>query len=92
MKNTKGGLPKEFEKYLDAYIWLKGEPKFGTHVLNSAGCSIPDNITMSGDVSASELDSDYTTSKENRKQQRIRRNEAKKLKKVELARRESESV
>ena len=64
MKNTKAGVLKEFGKYLDAYIWLKGEPKFGTHVLSSAGCSIPDDVTVSGDVSASKLDSDYTTSKE----------------------------
>ncbi len=66
---------------------LKGEPKFGTHVLSSAGRSIPDDITVSGDVSASELDSDYTTSKESGKQQRIGRDKAKKLKRAELERR-----
>ncbi len=64
-------MPKEFGKYLDAYIWLKGEPIFGTHVLSSVGCSIQDDMTVSGDVSDSEFDSNYVTTKESRKQQRV---------------------
>mmetsp|Transcript_18314 Transcript_18314/g.35626 ORF Transcript_18314/g.35626 Transcript_18314/m.35626 type:complete len:216 (+) Transcript_18314:601-1248(+) len=90
-KILRGGVPKEFWKYLEAYIWLKGEPKFGTHVLSSVGSSIPDDITGSGDVSVSEMDSDYTAFKESGKRQKIGREKAKKFKKAESARRESAS-
>ncbi len=31
MNSNKSGAPKEFLKYLDTFMWLKGEPKFGTH-------------------------------------------------------------
>ncbi len=68
MKNTKAGVPKKFGKYLNAYIWLKGEQKFGTHVLSPIGGILPDDIFMSGDISASKLESKYSMSKDSRKQ------------------------
>ena len=30
LSNSNGEVSKEFSKYLEAYVWLKGEPKFGT--------------------------------------------------------------
>ncbi len=78
MKNCREGVPKEYEKYLDAYIWLKGEPKFGTHVSNPPGGTVSEDISVSGDVSASELDSDCTFSNYNKKRRMIGRDKAKK--------------
>ncbi len=63
----KAGVPKEFGKYLNTYIWLKGEPKFGNHVLIPVGGIMQDDIIMSGDISASKLESKYSTSKDSRK-------------------------
>ncbi len=34
MKENKSRAPKEFSKYLDTFMWLKGEHKFGTHFLS----------------------------------------------------------
>ncbi len=50
-------------------------------MLYSVGSTVPDDITVSGDVSMSELESGYTMSKESGKQQRVGRDTAKKLKK-----------
>ncbi len=47
VKNNKGGVKKQFEKYLDSYIWLKGEPKFRFHVLNPPGGTVPEDISVS---------------------------------------------
>ncbi len=70
-------MPKEFGKYLDAYIWLKGDPEFGTHVLNPVGGTVPGDIFVSDDISASELETDYSILKDNRKWQKVGQDKAK---------------
>ncbi len=82
MKENKSGAPKEFSKYLDAFLWLKGEPKFGTHFLKWRE-SVPDDISVGGDWSTSGFDSDFGISNENNKRPRIGRDRAKKNRKNE---------
>ena len=61
-KNSKVGIPKEFSKYLEAYIWLKDEPKFGTNILNLAE-AVEENILMSNDVSVFRIETDVMKQK-----------------------------
>ncbi len=67
MKDTKGYVLKEFTKYLDAYMWLKAEANFGTHVLQPSWSSVPGDIMMSGDTSMLALASDFASSSDNGK-------------------------
>ncbi len=50
MKENKSGTAKEFSKYLDAFMWLKGMPKFGIHFLKWHE-SFPNDILVGGDWS-----------------------------------------
>ncbi len=77
MKNTKARVPKEFGKYLDAYIWLRGGPKFGTRVLNLVGDTVPYCFIVNGDICASKLESKYRKSKDSKKQQMVGQDKAK---------------
>ncbi len=43
----KSGAPKEFSKYLDAFMWLKGEPKFWRYFLKCYQSS-PDDASIGG--------------------------------------------
>ncbi len=58
MRENKSGVPKEFSKYLDAFMQMKGEPKFGTHFLKLLESS-PDDASIGGDWSTSSVESDY---------------------------------
>ena len=58
MKNSKGGVPKEFFKYFEAYVWLKGEPKFGTNILSHNVECQEDFSSRNGDVRTSRIDSE----------------------------------
>ncbi len=51
---------------MDAFLWLKGEPKFGTHFLKWRK-SVPDDISVGGDWSTSGFDSNFGISNENNK-------------------------
>lgn len=79
MKELKSGVPKEFSKYLDAFMWLKGEPKIGTHFLKWRK-SIPDDVSVGGDCSTSGTESDYGTANENNRRSQIGHVKAKKMK------------
>ncbi len=47
---------------MDAFILLKGKPKFGSHFLRWS-----DNISIGGDFSIYEIESDYSIPNENTK-------------------------
>ena len=86
MKNSKDGILKEFSKYLEACIWLKGEPKFGTNSSNPAE-AVEENILMSKDVSISGMETDCVETK-----LKIGCNRAKMQKKVKSKKREFDST
>lgn len=43
MKDNKNVVPREFSKYKNEFIWLKGEPEFETQFVQLHD-SIPDDI------------------------------------------------
>ncbi len=77
MRKNKSGVPKEFSKYLDAFMWMKGELKFGTHFLKLCESS-PVNASIGGDWSTSGVESDYGTPNENNRMPQIGCDKAKK--------------
>ncbi len=89
MKDNRSGTPKEFLKYLDAFMWLKGEPKFGTHFLKWRESS-PDDASIGGDLSTSGVESDFGTPNDCNQRPRIGRDKAKKMKREESWKKEDE--
>ncbi len=79
MRENKNGVPKEFSKYLNKFMWMKGESKFGTNFLKSRESS-PDDASIGGDWSSSGVESDYGNPHESNKRPRIGRDKAKKMK------------
>ena len=71
MKNSKGGVPKEFSKYLEAYVWLKGDPKFGTDILDQLEEVQEDISSVTGDVSTSGIESEFKETNNNKKCKRF---------------------
>ena len=63
IKNSKGRVPKEFSEYLEAYVWLKGEPKFGTDFLDQSEDVQEDILSVTGDVSTSGVKSEFNKTK-----------------------------
>ncbi len=79
MKDNKSGAPKDFLKYLDTFMWLKGEPKFVTHFLK--WCKpIADDILVGGDWNTLGFDSVNGISNDNNKRPCIGHDRATKCK------------
>ncbi len=58
MKDNKRGVPNEFSNNIDAFMWMNGEPKFGTNFIKWC-YSIPDDVSVGVDWSMSGHESHY---------------------------------
>ncbi len=63
--NKPNGACQRILKNLDVYIWLKGEPKFGTHVFNKPDGMMPEYISSNRDLCFSIFENKFTNSIDN---------------------------
>ncbi len=81
-KENKSGVNKGVSKLFNAFMWLKGEPKFGTHFLKWHESSL-DNVLVGSDSSTPEIKRNYRTPNDNKRRPHIGHDKAKKKEREE---------